>query len=794
VTTRRSVLTVGVLLAAVVFLLAAAVSAGAQPEPQPHPTPNPQPAPPTTTPTPTTMPTPNPQPGPPVSTPPTPSPQPGGQATPAQTVPIECSNFQYPLGWLGDAYAWFNPLLPSDTETVQVDGRPEWQWWRDEILLESAAGENGCDLAGQPPQITCGQWSATPGGYRTWGLLPDQCWGSYPSVLYEMNWDDGNWYDVTQYGERISGWLGGFFFLVGRMSVQAMLWLLHWAYRFNIRDYSNLADELGDRYDREIVGPWGLKDIAWFFLMVYVGFLALRRRVGAAGGELLLSVVLLGLATVLIAKPVFYIDTVADTLDLASNELLATARPQELDDPLGEEEEKDEEADLLGLACARWGEGHSLEAMLCQLHVEFVERPYLYMNAGTEHLSDGCFTAVQNVLSTGRDEDGWPTRYMERAGCPREVVDWNRGVSGTRMMSALLLVLVALIVATFLGLLAFTVLVAKFLVVLLFALLPFIVVCAVLPGSGRRIAWSWVATVVQCLLMALSMSALLSLLMLSLTELIRRTDGELHILQRWGLILLIVCVISFTRKRIIGGAQSIANRLADSMTRISPAMSNWSGGGSVGLDFERADRVVRRTALGATYGAAAGLAFMSAGLHRRAVERRVAFRGYLNMERLERSREGGFDEWRVDTYRYGNRPPSVPGELTIGGRSEPLTSRGGVTVADLGKLRTGRSGGGSGGGGGGRGGGLGPIRFKTPTGGTPVDGEWRQRNEVLYRTRRSPGFGWHSIRHPFHAMGGTMHRRRVARQARSAQAEFLRGAGKGRPRDALNFYRRRGFP
>ena len=710
---------------------------------------------------------------------------PAAGAAPSGTIPIECSNFQYPLGWLGDAFAWVNPVLPSDTETVQVDDRPEWEWWREEIRRESADGENGCDLATQPPQITCAQWNATPGGYKTWGLVPDQCWGSYPSVLYEMNWDDGNWYDVTQYGERISGWITGFVFLIGRMSVQVVLWLLNWAYRFNIRDYSDLAEEMGDRYDREIVGAWGLQDIAWFFLMVYVGFLALRRRVGAAGGELLLSVVLLGLATVLIAQPAFYVDSVADTLELASNELLATARPQELDDPGGEEDEQDEEADLLAQACARWDEGHTLEAMLCQLHVEFVERPYLYLNVGTEHLTEGCMTAVQNVLSTGRDEDGWPARYMERAGCPREVLDWNRGVSGTRMMSALLLLLVAMIVATFLGLLAFTVLMAKFLVVMLFALLPFVLVGAVLPGSGRRIAWSWAATMVQCFVMALAMSALLSLLMLSLTELIRRTDGELDILHRWGLILLVVCVISFTRKRVIGGAQNIANRLADSMTRVSPTMANWSGGGSVGLDFDRADRVVRRSALGATYGAAAAVAFTSAGLHRRAVERRVAFRNYLNMERLERSREGGFDEWRVDTYRYGNRAPSVPGELTIDGTSHPPSTTDGVK--GTGPKRRGRVGrrvrGGSG-----------RISFKTGTGGGPVDGEWRQRNQVLYRTRRSPGFGWRSMRHPFHAAGGAMHRRRVARGARTAQAEFLQHARSRRPTDSLRFYQRRGFP
>ena len=249
-----------------------------------------------------------------------------------------------------------------------------------------------------------------------------------------MNWDDGNWYDVTQYGERISGWITGFFFLLGRMAIQVTLWLLHWAYRFNIRDYSDLAEELGDRYDREIVGAWGLREIAWFFLVIYVGFLAIRRRVGAAGGELLLSVVLLGLATVMIAQPSMYVDSIADSVDLASNDMLATARPQEVDDPGGEEPEDDEEADLLAQACSRWGEGHDLDAMLCQLHVEFVERPYLYLNVGTEHLEGGCFTAVQNVLSTGRDEDGWPARYMERAGCPREVLEWNRGVSGTRMI------------------------------------------------------------------------------------------------------------------------------------------------------------------------------------------------------------------------------------------------------------------------------------------------------------------------------------------------------------------------
>ena len=71
---------------------------------------------------------------------------------------------------------------------------------RGRIAKESKVdGGRGCKLAEHPPYLACADRDLT--AYTPPGLLPDGCWGTYPTANYELSWDDA----FAAYRERI-GW------------------------------------------------------------------------------------------------------------------------------------------------------------------------------------------------------------------------------------------------------------------------------------------------------------------------------------------------------------------------------------------------------------------------------------------------------------------------------------------------------------------------------------------------------------------------------------------------------------
>jgi hypothetical protein len=98
---------------------------------------------------------------------------------------IYCRNQDGLFGrdWLD--YAW------EDEELHLQVPQSSPQWWIDEIEQESkdaADGKNGmgCRLAEHPPAVPCSERNTTdpsePDYYRSEdGLVPDRCWGTYPS-------------------------------------------------------------------------------------------------------------------------------------------------------------------------------------------------------------------------------------------------------------------------------------------------------------------------------------------------------------------------------------------------------------------------------------------------------------------------------------------------------------------------------------------------------------------------------------------------------------------------------------
>ncbi|MGH9261999.1 MAG: hypothetical protein ACRD08_19245, partial [Acidimicrobiales bacterium] len=213
---------------------------------------------------------------------------------------------------------WFD-----DNLTVQIP-RDAPQWWKDEIRTESKADEGrGCQIARHVPKPLCSQVDLE--AYDSPGLLPDQCWGTYPSANYEVSWNDGGIFD---FDNKMQGWTGSFMYDIGKGAIVSVLWLVGWAFSFDVTEYTSFASHLAGSYQSSIVGPFNLEDIVWFSLVVWAGFAALRGRLGMAGGEILVTVVLAGVATVLFTNRADYMDSVAELMDETSARLLVAAQAE----------------------------------------------------------------------------------------------------------------------------------------------------------------------------------------------------------------------------------------------------------------------------------------------------------------------------------------------------------------------------------------------------------------------------------------------------------------------------------
>ncbi|HEU4397834.1 MAG TPA: type IV secretion system protein, partial [Actinomycetota bacterium] len=451
------------------------------------------------------------------------------------TVTIACRN---------EKSFWFD----SDEERT-VDANTPY-WWRKEIDED----RNGCDLAAHPPMKSCREIRAEEAAKGPndpkWdppGLLPDGCWGTYPVYNYQLTWKAGSWYDVTEYNQRLMGWLTQAMFGAGVSGIQLVQFLVDWGFSFDVAQYSQMVADLADRYDVSLVQGWGLVDMTWFFLIAFAGFMALKGKLAVGGGEILVAVVLAGLATVLMQHKEMYMRELAQNMDLASSDLMLAAVPA------------DERPDIPANATSKQRIHLSLQPIQARINEEFIETPYAFLNWG-KRLTAKCLEVQEGIVAVGDwDDDGWPTRYMERQGdeC-KAAAEYNGSAGIGRMFGALMTMIIAFIVVGFLGLAAFTVALAKFLLAVLFAVTPFVVIFAVLPGAGRRLCWAWVGAVVQIILMAVGMSFMLALMMVSVEQVMDNIPDDTDLIERWTIILLLVSTIYFARKKFLTSGQALA--------------------------------------------------------------------------------------------------------------------------------------------------------------------------------------------------------------------------------------------
>ena len=454
-------------------------------------------------------------------------------------------------------------------------------------------------------------------------IIPELCVGPHATSQYDIGYSEYKDVDEkgdTSFGRFLWGALTGFTYFLGKEAVHLSLWLVDWGYSFEIDDLNLLAINVGNKYQNNLVlNPLGarVRDLFWLVLFAWAGYTALRGRLAAAGSEILVTIVMLLLAGVLISNREVYMNATWELMNKASATLLAAGMNEPGD-------------------AATKSTDEMIKEVQGDIHKVFVEDSYDLINWGQPLGEPGdpdnplakCAGLRHVILDRGpHAEDRYPRELMTRIPECAPLAEFNRNPSGNRLMGAILMLVSSLAMAILVGMMALTIVVGKLIALLLFGVVPLGAVIAILPGGGRKLAWTMVFTLGQVVVVVVGMGGVLSVLLLSVRE-VTTLPGPMPLIQRFLLLNIFIFIFFIARRSLLTGGQRLAARLTEFLSATKGSGTTWATAGAAsagqGLNLLSVDRAAFWAGVAPT--AAAGR-----GVQKRLVERRVARRGARNM-------------------------------------------------------------------------------------------------------------------------------------------------------------------
>lgn len=420
----------------------------------------------------------------------------------------------------GPAAAQTEPTTTSPPVVVPVPATPPVD--EDLTAIQSADTTTGCTTS---TARSIGQ-----------DLVPEGCWGRFPSANYDIGCDEGAWNHLSR---KVYCTFTDLSFQGGRTATAVAAWLAGWAYSFNAASIvTDPAITMANAFQTRLVGPLDLADLAWFAMVAWVAITALRGRVTHAAGEFVVSVLLAGLAGIMLASPAGYLNGTFDTMSRLSTATLAAGTGHPIPDTATDA-------------------GAVVAPIQTQLHGAFVEDPYDVLNWGTVQMTAECRAARDQIVAAGPHgtSDG-PRTMMDLAGC-EDLSDFNHDPSAQRLFGAVLAFVAAGIMTVLIGLLSLTVVVAQLSVAVAFIVLPFAAALAVLPGAGRGLAIRWVTTVLRAVVAMVAMSFLLAVMLMTIQALLAGSDA-MPMFARFALVDVAAIVAILARKRVIAAGHGLA--------------------------------------------------------------------------------------------------------------------------------------------------------------------------------------------------------------------------------------------
>jgi hypothetical protein len=357
-------------------------------------------------------------------------------------------------------------------------------------------------------------------------------------------------------------------FSIGKTLVAVAIWLLEAATGFVIEGaLTDAATIIADLLDGRVLGPMRLSHLGLVISALYMGWQFLRGRVGAGAGEFALSLVVFAVL-VSISTGSGFGGAVTGAVQAAGGI----------------------SAEIVSLAADTDRGGDVADTVGAALITGFVRDPYDTINWGQPLQGTGCAAARNQALASGpHGFDDTPRQLMQAAGCQAQA-DFNAQASVSRLVGALLYLVVAAAALALFVLTAFTLVVAKGLALFLIALLPIGLYAGLFPGAGRSLLWHWVAALVRIVALVVVMGIFLALLVTGLNGLLGVAGG---MWTRFLLVIFFMAAMTVGRRHLL----DISSRFADSTLQ---RLEGNRIGGSHGATWIRPYQAGGLTGLGVT--------------------------------------------------------------------------------------------------------------------------------------------------------------------------------------------------
>jgi hypothetical protein len=382
--------------------------------------------------------------------------------------------------------------------------------------------------------------------------------GNIPTFNYDIGYDEGS---VTSFGRKFFGSLTAIGWLANQVIVAIVLWFTGWAFGFDIiGPIKGPILTVADAWNTNFIGPVGLNDFVWFILMAYVAFQVWRGRAMNAFGELLVSLIALGISITISANPGGYLDGAQATLTQISGTALAVSRGQEPStDP-------DQVSNVV-------------DPLRAELHDVLIEEPYEIINWGRP-LTGTCADVLPSILQDGPwAAKNTPRDMMRDAGCENEY-DFNHDPTANRMASAWMAAAVSTVVLALLMFAVLTMLMGSLFFVLRFAWLPFALLGFQLPGAARELSWGWLIGLCKNAAVVAAMSFVISYLLMLMSAFL--TAPGIGLAERFSIILIMSAAMFLYRQQVLKGIDHFFERVRSELGAWRPGLAGRGSGGFTG--------------------------------------------------------------------------------------------------------------------------------------------------------------------------------------------------------------------
>lgn len=448
---------------------------------------------------------------------------------------------------------------------------------------------NGQCYEGIPP-------ATTDPTYQNWlnEIMPQEAGSRIPVTSYSLGYADGG---VLHPMASVTGFFMQAFFDASVWLVSIATWLLTWAFTFQFASaLAGMAADTARLFQTKIVAGLELAHFALFFAIAWCGFQILRGRIMRGAGEMLVTLIIMGVSLYALANPASLLRTADSQVSNLSGAVMSVAVAK-----AGDPSATPAQVPIAAIPGCQTGPGQSCIASGSAVyeHPEYgvsiqplkqaisnalIAQPYDILN-WKHPLTGACAAARDKILTqpgpvgppqmttdgvvmtvTGPpqaqqapwDTQDYPRSVMQSAGCTAEA-QFNARPTLQRTGAAALLLLAALIVLVSLTLIAVTVIAAQFVGVGLIMVLPIALVVGMVPGAGRQLLWRWVGLAAKCIVAILALSFLLTFFAIAAGGVLNAFPGPI-IVPLFALDILAL-ILFFARKRVLHAGQRAGQRI-----------------------------------------------------------------------------------------------------------------------------------------------------------------------------------------------------------------------------------------